>query len=137
MLTPSWYIVHVSPFIDTRPATYELIKKGKVFPGETMKYVPGAPSQMILIERRPAGGQAPKLVRFNIDPFHVFHFCNGREDAATGAVSFNAACLPPGFTMEWVDRAFLSNAVRAFGLKKLRRALTPPIGNVAGHHAPI
>ena len=121
-LTPSWYVVHVSPFIDTTDETLKAIQAGKLTAGETTKYVPGAPSQMCLIERPKPGSSGagaaappPKVIRLDTDPCHIYHFANCREDPATGVVSFEACCLPVGFNMEWQNKAFLSNTADAPG----------------------
>jgi len=127
-LTPSWFVLHITPFIDTRVETLKEIQRRKLFPGETMKYVAGLPSQFCLIERRPASGAQPKIMRFDVDPCHIYHYVNARESLVDGTVSFSACCLPPGFTMEWQDKAFLSNAGEAPGVMH-SFALNPNTGS--------
>jgi all-trans-8'-apo-beta-carotenal 15,15'-oxygenase len=115
-LTPSWMVMHISPFIDTRPETLREMQKKELFPGETMKYVQGIPSQFCLIERRPRQNASPKILRFDIDPCHIYHYVNCRENAKTGVITFSACCLPVGFTMEWKDHVFLANSGDAPGV---------------------
>ncbi|KAI9012402.1 carotenoid oxygenase [Hyaloraphidium curvatum] len=116
-LSPSWYLVHVSPFIDTTDDTLKAIQAGKLTAGETTKYVPGAASQFVLIQRGVDAKKA-QVVRVDVEPFHIYHYANVREDPATGAVTFQACCLPPNFNMDWQHRAFLSNSADAPGIMR-------------------
>jgi all-trans-8'-apo-beta-carotenal 15,15'-oxygenase len=115
LLTPSFYLVHVSPFIDLSKSTLKAIAAGKTSPGQSMKYVPGAPSEFVLIERKPASEQSRKVIYFYTEPCHIYHFAHCRESPETGIISFQACCLPVGFNMNWQYKAFLSNTGDAPG----------------------
>lgn len=115
VLTPNWYVVHVTPFVDTTKETFKRIVKGELAPGETMRYCPELPSQFVLIERQqPENGQR-RVIRMETEPCHIFHYANCRE-TADGMIAFEACCLPPGFTMQWQHKAFLSNSADAPGV---------------------
>jgi len=110
LMTPEWYVFHMSPFVDTSMETTMKILKGELFPGETMKYKPDLPSRMVAIERKPSG----RVIEFSTEPCHIYHFCNAIQTG--NKISFGAACLPVGFTMEWQYKAFLSNTSDAPGV---------------------
>ena len=114
LITKTWYVVHVTPFVDTSPDTLARIAAGKLAPGESMRYVPGAPSQMCLVERFPADAAKPRILRLDTEPCHIYHYANCAEDA-DGVVKFEACCLPVNFNMEWQHRGFLSNSGDAPG----------------------
>ena len=115
LLTPTWFIVHVTPFVDTTMETYKKIVKGDLAPGETMRFNPKLPSQFVLIERNPATPSSRRIIRLDTEPCHIFHFANCRE-GPDGKISFEACCLPEKFTMEWQHHAFLANTADAPGV---------------------
>lgn len=117
MLTPNWYVVHVTPFVDTTMATFKQIVKGDLAPGETMKYSPELPSQFLLIQRHLRPGQTEReVIRLDTEPCHIFHYANCRENASDGTIAFEACCLPIKFNMQWQHKAFLSNTADAPGV---------------------
>jgi all-trans-8'-apo-beta-carotenal 15,15'-oxygenase len=134
LISPNWYILHASPFIDTRLETLNLVKQRQLSPGETMKYVPGAESQIILVERPTTGNTTtsnnPRIIRLDTEPCHIFHFANCRE-TKDGIVQFEAMCLPMNFNMDWEDQAFLSNAGQAPGTMQSFRVDTKNGGSLS------
>ncbi|KAH9246819.1 hypothetical protein BASA81_015597 [Batrachochytrium salamandrivorans] len=123
MLTPNWYVVHVTPFVDTTMATFKQIARGELAPGETMKYSPELPSQFVFIQRHLRAGQVDReVIRLDTEPCHIFHFANCRENAMDGTITFEACCLPTKFTMQWQHKAFLSNTADAPGVMYSYRA---------------
>jgi len=136
VLTPNWYVVHVTPFIDTSLETLKEIMEGKNSPGQSMRYIPGTPSQFVLIERFPKGNEeSRKVVRFHTEPCHIYHYAHCRENPETGIVSFQACCLPVNFNMEWQFKAFLSNTGDAPGVMHSYE-LNPHTGGISRRVTP-
>ena len=114
LMTSDWYILHMTPFVDTSLASLKEIKKGKA-PGELLRHYPGNPSKMVLVERRRGHnkgdeGAAPlKILQFDTEPCHIYHFGTCNQSADGGMIEFDACCAPPGFTMEWQHKSFLAN----------------------------
>jgi all-trans-8'-apo-beta-carotenal 15,15'-oxygenase len=115
ILTPNYYIVHVTPFIDLSLDTLKEIAAGRNSPGQSMRYIPGAPSEFVAIERFPKDPQKRKVIRFSTEPCHIYHYAHARE-LPSGVISFQACCLPMNFNMEWQHKAFLSNSGDAPGV---------------------
>ena len=135
IMTPNYYIVHVTPFIDLSMETLMEIVQGKNSPGQSMKYVPGAPSQFIMIERFPKSEQTRKTIRFHTEPCHIYHYAHCRENSRTKVVSFQACCLPMGFNMDWQYKAFLSNTGDAPGVMHSYE-LDPKTGSISRRPTP-
>lgn len=135
VLTPNYYLVHVSPFVDTSPETLKLLSEGKILPGETMRYIPGNPSQFVLIERFPKIESQRKIQRFHTEPCHIYHFAHCIEDLKSGKIKFQACCLPLNFNMEWQYQAFLSNTSDAPGLMHSYE-IDPKTGGILRHPTP-
>lgn len=97
-----------------------------------MRYCQDLPSQFCFISR--TSSPALKYVCLDVEPFHIYHFghCRERED---GTITFGACCLPPGFTMEWQNRAFLSNTGDAPGVMHTIQA-NPARGTLACRKTP-
>ena len=51
LATPSWYICHITPFVDMSDEGIGQILQGNTSPGESMRYYPERPCQIVLIER--------------------------------------------------------------------------------------
>ena len=111
VLTPSWYVAHMSPFINTSKAATIPIVKGVTSPGESLRHWPECPSKMVLIGR--ANGMEGRIIQIDTEPCHIYHFGTAHESGDT--ITFDACCLPPGFTMEWQYKSFLGNMADAPG----------------------
>ncbi|KAF4657630.1 hypothetical protein FOL46_007345 [Perkinsus olseni] len=108
VLTPDFYIVHMTPFV-----SLDDFKHTKQAPGLLMKYHPELPSRLVVI---PRSGDGP-VRQCGIMPFHIFHFahCDQKERNGKVAIELSALCLPEEFTMEFKDKFFLSNSNDAPG----------------------
>jgi all-trans-8'-apo-beta-carotenal 15,15'-oxygenase len=126
LMTPNWYLFHITPFIDVTEETLKKIALGQLAPGQTMRYIPGARSGFCLIERYPKEAGSPQIVCIDADPCHIYHFANCREES--GVITFQACCLPPTFNMDWVDQSFLSNAGEAPGVMNTFQINTSNMG---------
>eukprot|EP01064_Diplonema_japonicum_P015617 TRINITY_DN23355_c0_g1_i1.p1 TRINITY_DN23355_c0_g1~~TRINITY_DN23355_c0_g1_i1.p1 ORF type:complete len:545 (+),score=173.30 TRINITY_DN23355_c0_g1_i1:52-1635(+) len=118
-LTPNWYVLHMSPFVNTSKKFTDAIIKGKTSPGESLRHYPECPSKMVLVERRQsteAGAAPPRIIQLETEPCHIYHFGNVYETPDGQSLKFNACCLPPGFTMEWQHKLFLGNTGEAPGV---------------------
>eukprot|EP00397_Hematodinium_sp_SG-2012_P030412 GEMP01032213.1.p1 GENE.GEMP01032213.1~~GEMP01032213.1.p1 ORF type:complete len:318 (+),score=44.93 GEMP01032213.1:90-956(+) len=67
LVTPSWYIVQMSPFVEISAENTKKILRGEEFPGDQFRYNPKHPSCIVLIERHAKG--EPKVKLFD-DPIH-------------------------------------------------------------------
>eukprot|EP01080_Neovahlkampfia_damariscottae_P003634 gene3634-6450_t len=121
LLTPHYYLVHMTPFVKLGKEEIKDVLTGKKLPGEQMKYYPENPSKMVLIERnmhKPLN-ENPKIIQLDVQPCHIYHFGLCREiqkDNGETEITFNACCLPVEFNMEWKDKIFLSNTNDAPGI---------------------
>ncbi len=82
-LTPSFYVVHMSPFAEVSYEGIDEIISGKRAPGESMKLSPGAPCRL-LIFRRPLpcddAQQLPPPMHFDLPAaVHIYHFSRAIE----------------------------------------------------------
>mmetsp|Transcript_4346 Transcript_4346/g.6448 ORF Transcript_4346/g.6448 Transcript_4346/m.6448 type:complete len:516 (+) Transcript_4346:574-2121(+) len=111
LVTPKYYIFHITPFVDVREKSVAKTLRGEKFPGELMGFDKDLPSQMVVIER----ASPQKIYRFETEPCHIYHFQNAIETSADTIV-FGATCLPEGFNMEWQHKVFLSNTADAPGV---------------------
>jgi all-trans-8'-apo-beta-carotenal 15,15'-oxygenase len=120
LMTPHFYIVHMTPFVKLGKEEIKEVLTGKKLPGEQMKYFPENPSRMVLIERNlnKSINENPKIIQLDVNPFHIYHFGLCREIEKNGELEilFNACCLPKEFNMEWKDKIFLSNTNDAPGV---------------------
>ena len=69
LLLPSYYVVHITPFVK---ASYWLgfkIAAGWTSPGESMRYFPELPSQFVMIPRDPR--KKKDIIIVDTDPCHV------------------------------------------------------------------
>ncbi|KAF4757831.1 hypothetical protein FOZ63_026250, partial [Perkinsus olseni] len=108
VLTPDFYIVHMTPFV-----SLDDFKHTKQAPGLLMKYHPELPSRLVVI---PRSGDGP-VRQCGIMPCHIFHFahCDQKERIGEVVIELSALCLPEEFTMEFKDKFFLSNSNDAPG----------------------
>ena len=107
LLTPNWYIIHMTPFVNTSiKATMDIVK-GKSSPGESFRYSPECPSKMVLVGR--GNSNSGKIIEMETEPCHIYHYATAFEDPKSGDIVFDACCLPPGFTMDWQYKSFLAN----------------------------
>eukprot|EP01059_Diplonema_ambulator_P016715 TRINITY_DN2848_c0_g1_i1.p1 TRINITY_DN2848_c0_g1~~TRINITY_DN2848_c0_g1_i1.p1 ORF type:complete len:531 (+),score=184.36 TRINITY_DN2848_c0_g1_i1:39-1595(+) len=118
-MTPNWYVLHMTPFVNTSKKFTQAIIKGETSPGESFMYHADCPSKMVLVERRADTGATappPRIIEFDTEPCHIYHFGTCYEASDGLSIKFNACCLPPGFTMEWKHKAFLGNTGDAPGV---------------------
>jgi len=119
LVTPDWYIFHITPFVKTSPELTKQIIKGETSPGESMKFYDDAKSGMVFVQRNVQTASAQRQQIFmQAEPCHIFHFCNA-EQIGTGedsVIKFGAVCLPKAFNMEWQYKGFLSNTSDAPGV---------------------
>eukprot|EP01060_Flectonema_neradi_P031785 TRINITY_DN490_c3_g1_i1.p1 TRINITY_DN490_c3_g1~~TRINITY_DN490_c3_g1_i1.p1 ORF type:complete len:548 (+),score=73.66 TRINITY_DN490_c3_g1_i1:55-1644(+) len=107
ILTPNWYVLHMTPFVNTsKKATMDIVK-GKTSPGESLAYSPECPSKMVLVGR--TSKNEGKIIELDTEPCHIYHFGTAYENPTDKSIQFDACCLPPGFTMEWQYKSFLAN----------------------------
>ena len=129
-MTPNYYVLQMTPFVDVTAATATAISAGLTSPGASMRYYSHLPSSIVLIprskappppatathdhERPPPAVRlidpehlAPIIIR-DISPVHIFHFGHAHE-LPDGRVEFSAVCLPPPFDMTFERRVWLSN----------------------------
>lgn len=82
-LTPSFYIVHMSPFAEMSLETIDTVLSGSMAPGETMKLSPGAPCRLLLFRRPLPGDEAQQLhppIHFDLPAaVHIYHFSRAIE----------------------------------------------------------
>lgn len=124
MLTPNYYILHMTPFVKIDTLFIMKAIAGLSSPGESMQYYPDMPSRFVFIPRVavPAAGvertvsAAPdSIVQLDTEPCHIFHFGNVL-DRGDGRIDFEAVCLGENFNMEFQHKVWLSNAGAAPGL---------------------
>lgn len=145
LLTPDFYIFHMTPFVDVSLETLMKIKSGQSSPGESMRYYPHLPSKMVFVERRRGvrNGTEKKatpevvdysdatrtVLQLDTEPCHIYHFtlCNQTVDVQNSRVviRFSACCLPKEFTMDWQYKAFLANTNDAPGRMHSYEAILP------------
>jgi all-trans-8'-apo-beta-carotenal 15,15'-oxygenase len=86
-LTPSFYIVHMSPFAEISYEGIESIFSGSRAPGESMKLSPGAPCRLLLFPRPRPGDGAHQLappIHFDLPAaVHIYHFSRVIEHVTT------------------------------------------------------
>ena len=82
-LTPSFYIVHMSPFAEISYEGIDSILSGDFAPGETMKLSPGAPCRLLLFRRPLPGHEARQRdppIHFDLPAaVHIYHFSRAIE----------------------------------------------------------
>eukprot|EP00009_Paramoeba_aestuarina_P007257 CAMPEP_0201514162 /NCGR_PEP_ID=MMETSP0161_2-20130828/6055_1 /ASSEMBLY_ACC=CAM_ASM_000251 /TAXON_ID=180227 /ORGANISM="Neoparamoeba aestuarina, Strain SoJaBio B1-5/56/2" /LENGTH=823 /DNA_ID=CAMNT_0047910623 /DNA_START=108 /DNA_END=2576 /DNA_ORIENTATION=- len=89
-ITPSFYIVQMTPFVDITPEKVFEILSGESSPGEQMKYYPGLPCRLVFV-RRPLHNNTkvrenkgledyPSVLQFDLpEPVHIYHFSRAIE----------------------------------------------------------
>jgi len=116
LMTPKYYIFHMTPFVDVGEKISKRIKKGEIAPGEAMFFNPDLPSRMVIVERNLSKDCADReIIEFETEPCHIYHFCNAVQ-VDSDTITFGATCLPPGFNMKWQHKVFLSNNADAQGV---------------------
>ncbi|KAF4661202.1 hypothetical protein FOL47_006784 [Perkinsus chesapeaki] len=113
LLTPDYYVVHMTPFV-----SLEDFKYTNKAPGLLMRFHPGLPSRLVVIPRNSGTGEPVR--QFDIQPCHIYHFahCNQKRcfhNSDEVTLEISALCLPEEFTMEFKDKLFLSNSNDAPG----------------------
>ncbi len=82
-LTPSFYIVHMSPFAEISQESIAAVLSGSVAPGQSMKLSPGAPCRLLLFRRRQRGDAAQHIhppIHFDLPAaVHIYHFSRAIE----------------------------------------------------------
>jgi all-trans-8'-apo-beta-carotenal 15,15'-oxygenase len=101
-LTPTFYIVHMSPFAEVSYEGIDAILSGTRAPGESMRLSAGAPCRLLLF-RRPLPGddarQLPPPMHFDLPAaVHIYHFSRAIEHVTNEI---------PGADSEAVDRVFV------------------------------
>ena len=81
LATKNWYIGQVTPFVSMSDETLTEILQGETSPGESMRYYPERPCQMVLIERYPKNGEPPRVHRMDTAPCHIYHYGTCHESA--------------------------------------------------------
>ncbi len=101
-VTPSFYIVHMSPFTEISNEGIDSILTGKLAPGESMKYSPGAPCRLLLFRRPLPGDETQRLpppMHFDLPAaVHIYHFSRAIE---------HVTMLLPGADSETVNGVFV------------------------------
>lgn len=115
LITPNYYILHITPFVDVSKEGIMKIINNEATPGELMKYYPNLPSKIVLVERYPKQ-KLPIIKQFNVPPFHIYHFALCYENQTNNTIQFQACCLRPPFNMEFQYKMFLSNVSDAPGV---------------------
>eukprot|EP01062_Namystynia_karyoxenos_P058364 TRINITY_DN49921_c0_g1_i1.p1 TRINITY_DN49921_c0_g1~~TRINITY_DN49921_c0_g1_i1.p1 ORF type:complete len:537 (+),score=191.92 TRINITY_DN49921_c0_g1_i1:77-1612(+) len=136
LVSPSWYVVQMTPFVKVSPELVKEIMTGKTTPGEQMRLYPDMPCRLVFIERSPGPGRAARVVQLDTEPCHIYHFGYCVESQCGNKLELNAACLPEGFNMfdrhglwlanvdEAIPKLYRFDADLAAGT--LRRALQDP-----------
>ena len=118
-MTPSWFILQMTPFVSVDRLSVMKILSGLSSPGEQMRHYPTLPSRLVLIPRTLEQGRVTNsenhqpLFADDSSPVHVFHFGSAWEPPA--GLTCTAVCLPEAFTMEWDHGVWLSNVSKAPG----------------------
>eukprot|EP00294_Goniomonas_avonlea_P001174 CAMPEP_0114555588 /NCGR_PEP_ID=MMETSP0114-20121206/8832_1 /TAXON_ID=31324 /ORGANISM="Goniomonas sp, Strain m" /LENGTH=520 /DNA_ID=CAMNT_0001740729 /DNA_START=18 /DNA_END=1580 /DNA_ORIENTATION=- len=111
LLSPNYYILHMTPFVSTAKSLAIKIMMGITSPGESMRYHPELPSRLLVIPRDPA--KSHLIRQFEVPPVHIFHFATCHEERSADGeevIVFTAACLGTGFNMTFEKEVWLSNA---------------------------
>eukprot|EP00928_Gymnodinium_smaydae_P029081 TRINITY_DN22004_c0_g1_i1.p1 TRINITY_DN22004_c0_g1~~TRINITY_DN22004_c0_g1_i1.p1 ORF type:complete len:943 (-),score=113.58 TRINITY_DN22004_c0_g1_i1:214-2973(-) len=104
VVTPSYYIVHQTPFVKVDLEAAQSIMSGESLPGEQMKLKKGLPCRLILI---PRFGGSPIPVDLP-EPCHVYHFGHAIERG--GLLEIDFVALGANFNMEFQHKLWLSNS---------------------------
>ncbi|TPX30226.1 hypothetical protein SmJEL517_g06167 [Synchytrium microbalum] len=119
VLTPNFYIIHMTPFVKMTAAQFYAIAVGAGGPGDYMKHYPELPSRYVCIPRDATG----KIQQLDTGRFHIYHFGNAMEEPSNAKsssevkkITFNAVCLGEKFTMEYEKGLWLANATVQPGL---------------------
>jgi all-trans-8'-apo-beta-carotenal 15,15'-oxygenase len=87
LLTPSFYVVHMSPFVSVSQTAAMAVLSGESAPGELMKFYPGLPCRLVCV-RRPSHDPTlksllegyPSIFEFDLpQPVHIYHFSRAVE----------------------------------------------------------
>lgn len=94
-VTPSFYIVHMTPFVEVSVEGVMKILGGKSSPGEQMQDFPGAPCRIVVL-RRPCAREIapghPDIMEFDLPaPVHIYHFSRAVEHAVEAKPGDDAA----------------------------------------------
>jgi len=114
LASPSWYVCHITPFVSMSDETLGQVLEGLTSPGESMRYYPERPCQIVLVERQPKG--TPRVILLPTEPCHIYHFGTCHESADGRTLSFSAVTLGERFTMEWQHKLWLSNSSEEPGI---------------------
>lgn len=109
-VTPSYYVVHQTPFVKVTLDMAVEVVSGKCMPGEQMRLYEDRPCRMILL---PRSGGRPIHVDLP-EPCHVFHFGNASE--RDDYLEVDIVALGREFNMDFQHSLWLSNANDAPGL---------------------
>mmetsp|Transcript_125405 Transcript_125405/g.316023 ORF Transcript_125405/g.316023 Transcript_125405/m.316023 type:complete len:923 (+) Transcript_125405:83-2851(+) len=110
VVTPSYYVVHQTPFVKVNLEAAQKILTGEQLPGEQMKLNKELPCRLLLIPRK--GGE-PILVDLP-EPCHVYHF--GHAVERNGLLEVDFVALGANFNMEFQHGLWLSNGEDQPGL---------------------
>eukprot|EP01063_Lacrimia_lanifica_P006530 TRINITY_DN1400_c0_g1_i1.p1 TRINITY_DN1400_c0_g1~~TRINITY_DN1400_c0_g1_i1.p1 ORF type:complete len:948 (+),score=172.17 TRINITY_DN1400_c0_g1_i1:54-2897(+) len=115
-VTPTFYIVQMTPFVRTDKESLAKVVSGEAFPGEQMACSADLPCRLVFINRITGTVQQYDMRQ----KVHIYHFGHAREvvdDACSPkAVHIDAVCLPANMRMQWQHELFLSNVNDAPGL---------------------
>jgi len=107
-VTPSFYVLHQTPFVKVDLEAAQKLLSGEELPGEQMKLYKDLPCRLILIPRE--GGE-PILVDLP-QPCHVYHFGHAVERASEGSkglLDVDFVALGKDFNMCFQHELWLSN----------------------------
>jgi all-trans-8'-apo-beta-carotenal 15,15'-oxygenase len=110
-VSPSFYVVQQTPFVEVSLEAVALIMNGEKMPGEQMQYYEHLPCRLVFI---PRGGGDPIMIDLP-KPVHVYHFGNVREDAK-GHIDVDLVGLGKDFNMEFQHGLWLSNGEEEPGI---------------------
>ncbi|KAF9578549.1 hypothetical protein BGW38_005594, partial [Lunasporangiospora selenospora] len=124
LLSKHFYIVQITPFVNISTADVYKFFLGLSSPGDAMRYYDHLPCRLVIIARTTSvaenilGGR--QWIEADIpDPCHIFHFGNVQELVENGKIvglDLTAVGLGKKFTMEFENKAWLSNASKAPGI---------------------
>jgi all-trans-8'-apo-beta-carotenal 15,15'-oxygenase len=118
-VTPSFYIVHMSPFAEISYEGIDSILSDKSAPGESMKYSPGAPCRLLLFRRPQPGDETQRLpppMHFDLPAaVHIYHFSRAIEHVTmlvpgADSASVNGVFVPQHYLERKADDCVVSSS---------------------------
>ncbi len=118
-LTPSFYIVHMSPFAEVSHDGIDSVLSGKMAPGESMKLAPGAPCRLLLFRRPQLDNAAQELhppIHFDLPAaVHIYHFSRAIEHVTAAGPGLDSETVkgvfvPPNYMGHEADGCIISSS---------------------------